>query len=243
MKEVTINELNSYINDMKTEINPKIRACIDGRYKANQASGAISIPGADLGISFALLKLGVSPKESFELVYEFVRTFDGNYCWHSDSHESDDDCYIGCGHCDYAIKSAEEFGVSKEDGIELLNIVRKAQEERDHMDLIYLDGDHNERAVLIVEDEKFTLKPQSDDETTQFFIYDSTAHEKFLHSFSTFITAQKGYNFTTTQLLTASIMHGDTTLSLLGSSDHKQVFTISNLSEEVEISFLGKVNE
>jgi len=213
--------------------------CVDGGYRGEEAVGAIAIPGAHLGISMALLDLGFSPEESFELVYKFSSK-DGNpYCWHTDTHEGHNGVVVGCGHCNAAIGNGNHYGVEGEKTQELLEIIRKAQEERENMESVILDREHAEQAILVITSTDFTVKPWDQEDDIQFFIYDKIRHLQMLKSLTQFIN-QSGKELSYEDLVASSDRQTNSTLGLLGSSKGKPIFTVDVSSEEPKVELVGQ---
>lgn len=179
------------------------RKCVDGGYQVGEAEGALARAGADLGASMALLKLGFTPQESFQLVFDFVTSRGQKYCWHTDTHvdpaETDDHHHassqekVGCGHCNAAIKVGEKYGVSGESVDQLLTIVRTMQERQpEDMECVVLDRDHAERAILVVQSTDLTVRPWGKDKGDQYFISDAARDAQYLSDLFYFIREQKG---------------------------------------------------
>ncbi|MCB9813414.1 MAG: hypothetical protein H6772_03340 [Pseudomonadales bacterium] len=131
--------------------------CVDGGYSKEEAQGELARPGADLGISIALLKMNFTPEQAFLTVYNY-RVMEGQkYGWHSDKHvdpkygqsdgdlednldhevqkvhndhhevASHSDAICGCGHCNAANNSSSEYELDPNQVLELLNIVKQYQ--------------------------------------------------------------------------------------------------------------------
>lgn len=66
------DKIIAHAKKMRVAADSTHAKCVDGGYRGEEAVGAIAMPGAHLGISMALLRLGFSPEEAFELVYKFV---------------------------------------------------------------------------------------------------------------------------------------------------------------------------
>lgn len=224
-KEQQLSEVITHAQRMKVPTDPTRRKCVDGGYRENQAVGAMAIPGGDLGISMALLNLGLSPQESFSLVYDFVVEGDKPYCWHTDTHEGRDECVIGCGHCNAAILDGEHYGVSSEKVSELLKIVKEAQEEKPNMEMITLDREHAEKGILVITSTDFTIKPWDEERENQYFIYDKTQHLHFLKSLVDFAKS-KDREVSYDDLVSASDTQTNATLGLLDSSKGKPIYTV-----------------
>lgn len=166
-----------------TPVDRNVRKCVDGGYRKDQEEGALATPGADLGTSMALMKLGLSPEEAFNLVYNFVTSNNQQYNYHTDQHDGDEGCVIGCGHCNKAIFDPNGYQVTKDDLLVLLNIVNnKRQDSPDTMNRAVLNREHKEKGILIVTSDDKTIRPW-DDADSMYFIYDQKRHEAYLRDF------------------------------------------------------------
>ena len=85
-KDLGLNAVISHVKKMRVPADHTRTKCVDGRYKVNEAAGAIAIHGGHLGISMALLALDFTPQKSFDLVYDFAVKDNNFYCWHTDTH-------------------------------------------------------------------------------------------------------------------------------------------------------------
>ncbi|MFH0857211.1 MAG: hypothetical protein V1848_00500 [Candidatus Magasanikbacteria bacterium] len=238
--ENLINEIISHAEKMRVPVDCTKRKCVDGGYKEHEAVGAIALPGADLGISMALLKLGFSPEEAFEIVHRFVTKSGHSYCWHTDTHEGHHGCIVGCGHCNVAIGKSHHYGVESEKIAELLNIVRRKQEELSNVDRVILDREHAEKAILVIVSVDYTVKPWDEQNNNQYFIYDQTHHENLLRDLVEHARSL-GISLSFDDLLTASKEHTFATLGLLGTSKGKPMFLVDVSGEKPKVQYLQHV--
>lgn len=146
-------EAKAFVEANAVPINTSASRCVDGRYTQEQDPNALAWPGADLGLAMLLLseidnetgKLYTAEKV-IQKMTEFLKTRGRNFCWHSDSHAKGDK--VGCGHFDCACSlnydnvSAEEYG-------KLVSEVKKIE----NANCITLNGDHKEKAILIMPDD------------------------------------------------------------------------------------------
>lgn len=233
-----INTVKSHVQKMKVPADSTRTKCVDGGYRGDEAVGAIAIPGGHLGISMALLGLGFSAKDAFELVFAFVSK-DGNpYCWHTDKHEGHHGVVVGCGHCNAAIGKGEFYGVAGENVQELLDLVRTAQNDRENMESVILDREHAEQAILVVTSTDYTVKPWDQENDVQFFIYDKVRHLELLKRITDYLHEQ-GKEVTYEALVDASEKQTNATLGLLGSSKGKPIFTVDVSSDEPVVELVG----
>lgn len=232
-----LKEVITHAQRMKVPTNPTRRKCVDGRYRESQTVGAMAIPGADLGISMALLNLGLSPQESFSLVYDFVVDNNKPYCWHTDTHEGHDNCVIGCEHCNAAILDGKHYGISSEKVSELLKIVKQAQKEKPNMEMITLNREHAEKGILVITSTDFTIKPWDEEQENQYFIYDKAQHLDFLKSLVGFAKS-KGREVSYDDLVSASDRQTNATLGLLGSSKGRPIYAVDVSKDIPEVKYM-----
>lgn len=228
-------EVRAHAKKMRVAVDKTRAKCVDGGYRGDEAVGAMAIAGGHLGVSMALLALGKTPVEAFDLVYNFLSKGGNPYCWHTDSHEGHGSI-VGCGHCNSGITKSNFFGLDGTQVEELLKIVRNATTEGlKKVECITLNRDHAERATLVVTSSDFTVKPWNEAENIQYFIYDKTRHEDFLQAFSEFV----GLNYD--ELLAESGKQSDATLGLLSTSKGKPMIMVNVDAEEPVVEYLGDV--
>lgn len=232
-------KVTSHSKKMKVVADSTRTKCVDGGYRGEEAVGAIAIPGAHLGVSMALLNLGFSPEDAFELVYKFASKDSNPYCWHTDKHEGHDGVVVGCGHCNAAIGNADHYGVESLKTQELLDLVRKAQDERENMEMVILDREHSEKAILVVTSTNFTVKPWDQEDDVQFFIYDKVRHMEMLKNLVGFL-AENGREVSFDALVESSEKQTNSTLGLLGSSKGKSIFTVDVSGDEPVVEMVGQ---
>lgn len=228
----------SHTKKMKIATDSSKAKCVDGGYRGDEAVGAIAFPGAHLGVSMALLQLGFSPQDAFEVVYSFVSQKGQSYCWHTDTHEGHHGAIVGCGHCNAAIGKGDYYGITGTDVQKLLDLVRQAQENRENMELVILDREHQEQAILVVTSTDYTVKPWDQENDIQFFIYDKVRHLELLRQFAEYATAQ-GKIVSFDDLVAASEKQTNATLGLLGSSKGKPIYTVDVSNDEPVIELVG----
>jgi len=249
-------EAQKHAQKMRVPVDNSKNKCVDGGYQKDQEVGAMAIPGGDLGVSMALLRVGYSPAEAFSLVKKFVVDRGGKYSWHSDTHaepsghdEHEDHDHkhhhdkpaVGCGHCNAAISQAEQYGVKSKDVSTLLSTIRNEQED---MNLVVLDREHEEKAILVVTSSDFTVKPWDQEDNNQYFIYDANRHQQFLKEFVAELAKNgknqaNGQEVTFDSLWAASQEQTNATLGLLKSSKGKPMFTVDVSSEVPEVQLAG----
>jgi hypothetical protein len=245
---VALEEAIAFAKKMRVVADAKKVKCVDGGYRTTESEGAIAFPGGFLGLSMALLEFGIAPREAFTLVYDFASEKGMPYSWHTDTHEGHHGAVVGCGHCNAAMKpeNAQYYGVNESQVAELLTIVREAQQARQQdgsMELVVLDRNHTERAILVITSTDYTVKPWDQEKNEQFFIYDQVRHEELLKEFVIFLEKQgvKSSNdvpITFEDLLSASKKQLNATLGLLGTSKGAQLFTVDVSNEEPVVTEL-----
>jgi len=232
----------AHVKKMKVQVDPTHAKCVDGGYRGDEAVGAMAIAGGHLGLSMALLRLGLSPDDAFNLVHKFVSQ-DGNpYCWHTDTHEGHLGVVVGCGHCNAAIGNSEKYGLEGQKVQELLEIVRKAQDDLENMECVTLNRKHAEQAILVITSSDYTVKPWDQENDIQYFIYDLTRHSEFINKFVDYLADQKitlnNKPITFDALFDASQAQTNVTLGLLDSSKGKPMFKVNVSGKEPEVEFL-----
>lgn len=234
---VSVQQVAAFAQKMRVAADNSKTKCVDGGYRAGEAEGAVAFAGAHIGVCMALVKLGISPADSFSIVYDYAKSAGQIFCWHTDTHEGHG-CVVGCGHFNASIGSSSHYGVESQSMTELLEIVRTAQEDRGDMEMVVLDREHAEQAILVVTSEDYTVKPWDQEDDVQYFIYDKVRHLSLLEKVAAF-AADRGFNVTAEALVTASEEHTNATLGLLGSSKGKQIFTVDVSSSEPVVEEVG----
>ncbi|MCA9369149.1 hypothetical protein KC721_02540 [Candidatus Woesebacteria bacterium] len=234
---VSVNDVTAFSKKMRVAVDNTKTKCVDGGYRAGEAEGALALAGAHIGVSMALVSLGLSPQKAFDVVYDYAKQAGQVFCWHTDTHEGHG-CVVGCGHFNASMGAAEQYDVSAEAMNELLEIVRTAQEDRGNMEMIILDRDHAEQAILVITSTDYTVKPWDQEDDVQYFIYDKVRHLELLKAVAAF-AAEKGMNVTAEALIEAADKQTNATLGLLGSSKGKQLFTVDVSTTEPVVEEVG----
>ena len=234
---VSVQDVAAFAKKMRVAVDTTKTKCVDGGYRAGEAEGAMAFAGGHIGVSMALVGLGLSPEEAFEVVYDYAKQAGQVFCWHTDTHEGHG-CVVGCGHFNASMGAAQHYGVSAEAMSELFESVKKAQEDRGNMGMIVLDRDHAEQAILVVTSTEYTVKPWDQEDDVQYFIYDKVRHLELLKAVAAF-AAEKGMDVTAEALIEAADKQTNATLGLLGSSKGKQLFTVDVSSEEPVVEEVG----
>lgn len=234
---VSVQEVSAFAKKMRVATDNTKTKCVDGGYRAGEAEGAMAFAGAHVGVCMALVKLGATPQQAFQLVYDYAKQAGQVFCWHTDTHEGHG-CVVGCGHFNASIGSADHYGVSSESMSELLELVRDAQENRGNMEMVVLDRDHAEQAILVITSTDYTVKPWDQEDDVQYFIYDKVRHLDLLNDVAEYAT-EHGFTVSAEDLIAASDAHTNATLGLLGSSKGKQLFTVDASGDEPVVEEVG----
>lgn len=232
------------------------RKCVDGRYLPNQAVGRLAKPGADLGYVMAFLalnrqkNLGLSASDCFDLIYNILTENGDSFYIHSDSHalEADEhhslngggNIHFGCGHFAKAMMEqyAAMYGVEPDEMVEVFRHMRKRQKMGARIEEEILDGNHNERGVLVVEGTKRTIR--SFDGENMYFIYDATRDRELTEKAIKKINEKRrGLNIDINDFSEVSNGQLNATLSILAKD--KPIFLVNADEEIPQVKFSGSV--
>lgn len=226
----------------------KSSICVDGGYTKEQAAGELARPGADLGISISLLKMGFSPEEAFLAVYDYRVKNGQKYGWHTDTHvdpvdgsHAHSEAICGCGHCNMANSRSGEYGVDGSNVLDLLNIIKKYQDSNpENMRFVNLDRDHQEKGILVVNSDQVTVSPWDKLKNSQFFVYDAARDAQLLRDIVESINVgENGKKFSYEQLKEIVDQHTGATLGLLGSSKGKPMYNITVNGDKLTVELVG----
>lgn len=169
------------------------RKCVDGRYLPSQGSGMIARPGGDCGYVMALLAvnkkkgLGLTPEQCFNKVYKVVsKVANGHFCMHTDHHTDPDTQHhnglIGCGHvAKAALKDlSAEYDINSEDVERFVNYARNIADILPSLEMINLEGEHEESGVLVIRSDKYTVNAEDPDLRQMYFVYDEQRDYDYL---------------------------------------------------------------
>lgn len=177
------------------------RKCVDGRYFSTQASGMIARPGGDMGYVMALLavnkrnNLGLTPEECFDNVYKIVSRGKAHFYMHTDRHADPDStgaeshhqthkALIGCGHVAKASLEnlSKEYHVEGKDVERVVAYARKIADKTTVVEIVNLEGDHEESGVLVINSEQYSVKSQDSILGKMFFVYDAERDTRFFRN-------------------------------------------------------------
>lgn len=166
--------------------------CVDGRYLPNQAHGLLARPGADGGYVMALeavsrnKNLGLTPTECFNAVFKAVQKLNKKFYLHTDEHTDPNPHtqhgLIGCGHLAKAGRKgfSWEYDVRSGDIKEIVHYARNLCEVSPNIEMVNLAGKHEERGVLIVHSDKYTVLADNPKRRQMYFIYDVDRDRAFM---------------------------------------------------------------
>lgn len=243
---MTDEEVLKFIDTNKFEVtdaNTKTSRCIDGRYEDSTAMPALAKPGADAGdlmIAFAALNsLGVDV-ENQQVLKLALDNIGGpqKFSFHTDTHQETDTPGLGCGHLKQSKLDPKSYGLKKDQIEFIFSSLPKLIESGANQ--ANLEGTHQEQMVLIINSEKYSVKPLSktDGGDLQAFVYHQTLDSKRQETLASALSK----NFSSEGVSTSEILEavqnaaqkqlGETAKRLAGSLP---VHTIS-ISDEGDIS-------
>lgn len=170
------------------------RKCVDGRYLPTQASGMIARPGGDLGYVMALLavnkqkNLGLTPEQCFDGVYDVVIRKNSHFYMHTDHHASGrhdtKKALIGCGHVAKAAMEdlSKEYDLDGKDVERIVAYARSIAKVSSRIEIVNLNGEHEEKGVLVVKSGKYTVNAKDPYSHEMFFIYDAARDTEFIEN-------------------------------------------------------------
>ena len=220
----------------------KCNKCIDGRpaikgEKCAEGKKPAAFPGADLGIAMILLDFGMSAKEALKNTIDFLQENEAIFNYHSDTHHKHEG--IGCGHAEAAEKKNEYYAHRRSEQKNLIELVQKLKAQGDpRVSEDILDGDHKEKAILIVDDPKESVYHYDSQTGEQYFVYDRLAHMEYIEKFAEFLQ-KRGYDIDANALKKAAEKQAMATLALLGSSQGKPIFKVAMDTEGVVVLYQG----
>lgn len=178
----------NFVNAQKVTLTPEntLSRCVDGRYEGAEMA-MVAKPGADLGDVMAALaaanRLGINLEvsQAIDLVLKKVGDVAKFQC-HTDEHAEHDHAGhgMGCGHFKKALLNPSAYGLTEEQVKELSERLNILVESGAHEEVLH--GDHAEQAVMVVESDKFGLKPMrlENGELQEVFVYQKGVHDKEL---------------------------------------------------------------
>lgn len=168
------------------------RKCVDGRYLPNQATGMIARPGGDCGYVMALMavnkkkKLGLTPEQCFNAIYKVMARNNERFCMHTDHHVDPDSHthkgLIGCGHLVKAATAdlCKEYDVNGNDVKRVVEYARNMSEINPALEIVNLAGDHEEKGVLVIRSDDYTVHADNPQMKRMYFIYDEQRDVAFM---------------------------------------------------------------
>jgi hypothetical protein len=186
-----LEDVKNYVK-ASTVTAKKGTKCVDGRYLPNQGHGMLARPGADCGYVMALeavnrdKNLGLTPTECFNLVFKAVQTLNKKFYLHTDDHTDPTphmhNGLIGCGHLAKAGRKglSWEYDVRSGDIKEIVNYARSLCEVSRDIEMVNLAGKHEEKGVLLVHSDKYTVLADNPKRHQMYFIYDVDRDRAFM---------------------------------------------------------------
>lgn len=225
------------------------RKCVDGRYLPDQAPGMIARPGGDCGYVMALMavskkkKLGLTPEQCFNAVYNAVAVKSG-FCMHTD-HHTDPDRYthiglIGCGHLAKAAnkKLCKQYHVDSDDVKRVVDYARNICEISRTIHMVNLDGNHQEKGVLIVSSDTYSVLADNPKLQQMYFIYDEERDREFIRDL---VKEMQIVGVTYADMKEESDLQLQATLQNLAQG--LPIFRITFIREEPQIKYIGVVEK
>ncbi len=219
--------------------------CIDGRpaikgEECAEGKKPAAFPGADLGVAMLLLQEGMTAEEALKNVLDFLQENGATFNYHSDTHhEHSEQGIIGCGHANAAYEKNEYYALRGDEQKKLVELVQKLKEQSDpRVSEDILDGDHREKAILVVDDPKESVRHSDPQTREQYFVYDRLAHMEYIEKLAEFLKKQ-GYEIDGEKLKKDAEEQAMVTLALLGSSQGKPMFKLHLGDMGVAVEYLG----
>jgi spore germination protein YaaH len=187
-EHMTREQLDAFLKEtiVPTAEASALTHCVDGRY---QDAAKLAKPGANAGdvmVAMAALRaLGVvvDHQKVIDLVVDLVGG-PGAFAFHTDTHAEHDQKGpgMGCGHLKQAFTEPEAYGLTHQDMDYLMQKLPKLMEQGAQQTV--LEGDHQEQAVVVVNAENYTVKPnvQSNGSVAEAFVFQRTANDKHLQA-------------------------------------------------------------
>lgn len=223
------------------------RKCVDGRYLPDQATGMIARPGGDGGYVMALMglnkkkKLGLTPEQCFNAVYKAVAD-DSGFCMHTDRHTDPDKLHhrglIGCGHLAKAAsrRFCNNYDVSSEDVEKVIKYARNIHEISPTIKMVNLEGEHQEKGVLIINSDNYTVLADNPKLKQMYFVYDQQRDNAFMKKLVKEISIE-GVSYE--DLKTESDLQLHATLQILAAN--LPIYQITFDGKKPQVTFVGKV--
>lgn len=226
--EIQIADIKTFSQENRVAVL-KRRGCVDGRYKPDQEVGKIALPGADFNIVEALLhfravgKIHITPEEIADRIYWAARRIDGTFSMHTH-----------CGHIDRAlIPGNQAFYRALPEEVE--RAYKFLNESGRGVNLVPLEGEHKEEAVLALVGTTHTVKSQ--DNKNMFFVYNKVLADQYIDQ----VIANAGIiGISQTEARIASNRQMDATLRLLAAG--LNIFLVNvDQKDNIIVQPFGKV--
>lgn len=219
--------------------------CVDGRYLPTQSAGMIARPGADGGYVMALeavnrkKNLGLTPEQCFNAVFKAVNILNGKFYLHTD-HHADPNPHthhglIGCGHLAKAGRKffSWEYDIRSNDVREMVDYARNLSEVSTNIEMVNLAGKHQEKGVLIVHGDKYTVNADNPRLAQMYFIYDVDRDRTFMKQL---VETMKIEGLTFKDMIREADFQLDATLQNLALG--LPVFEVEFVNDQPNVSFI-----
>jgi len=220
--------------------------CVDGRYLENGELPPVARPGGTVGLYMALtaaarkleeygLKLDAQTRSA---LWEMVKKTTGadknpeHVCFHTDGDHGQQPG-AGCGHIMKALESPGDYGLAPEDMRHIVEKLSALVDEGARQDVLI--GKHQEGAVLIVESNQYSVKPQVHigDNISQVFVYQKTLDARLLENLALQLARhiqERGVNPDTVEELLERVEK-----EVLGASDVQLRATVERLAKDLPV--------
>ncbi|HSA83499.1 MAG TPA: hypothetical protein VLF20_01275, partial [Patescibacteria group bacterium] len=188
----SLEDISTYVKASTVQAQ-KGTKCVDGRYLPNQGHGMVARPGADCGYVMALeavnrkKNLGLTPEQCFTAVFKAVTKLNGKFYFHTDEHVDPSphmhQGLIGCGHLAKAGRKgfSWEYDVRSQDIKQIVHYARNLCEISENIEMTNLTGRHEEKGVLVIDSDKYTILADNPKRHQMYFIYDVKRDRWFMN--------------------------------------------------------------
>jgi hypothetical protein len=187
---LTPEQVEVFVNTNKYEINQSqwyLSRCIDGRYESEAGLEPLAKPGADIGDLMMMLAantqyaLNLTPEIMLDVLINTVggkENFRIHTDCHNHHHEDKKEKCLGCGHLKQATLDKDAYGLEKEDIDFIFEALHQLKSNGAKNNV--LEGDHLEKAVIILKSQNYSIYPKIKKETGNIkcFVYSKTLDDK-----------------------------------------------------------------
>jgi hypothetical protein len=185
-KQITREEVKKFVKENLVAADDKRTVCADGRYEREQSRGGRRVFGADFGIAMAIAAAlkddgtYLSPEEIVERLWRAKCRVVGERTklnYHTDSHNRGLD-KIGCGHIAKAA-NPEYDGLYGSITYQEIQALYTSFSRHPEAELTVLEGDHAEKAVLLVHGTSHSVHSR-DKKGRMYFVADVDRTDRFI---------------------------------------------------------------